>query len=122
MDILEIVRGWLEGQGIRFLVDASNLKEGIGGLYPQGRREVQRREDVLGGVYVTARYSFLLKLPAIPGGAMAEKLLLLQHTDPPDLGADANFTVLDGKLTKQAGNGIAWYELRLIAEREEENA
>lgn len=122
MNPLEIAQGWLTDRNIEYMVDTCNLREGISGLYPQGRTEIKRREDVLGGVYVTARYTFLVKIPAVPSRSMEIWLQGLQRTVPPNLEADVRFAVQDGKLKKQTGDGLAWYELRLIVEREEENA
>lgn len=125
MDILEIVRGWLDKQNLRYCIDRCPVEEGQWGLFPQGRRVVILREDVLGGFTCRARYQYLLKTPAIPGentARVVEQLQLAAATAPPNLGARGRFTAHDGGLTKSAGNGLAWYEIRLDAEREEEYA
>ena len=122
MDILETVRLWLAQQGIQASIDALQVSAGQYGLFPLGRQELWRREDVLGGIKCRARYSFLLRHMALPGEDAAQNLLRLQRTagnDPPGLGEHARFLAEQGKYTKQAATGLGIYELRLIAEREE---
>jgi len=125
MDILEIIRLWLEKQGVCPRLDSCAPEEGRSGLYPLGRQAVRVREDVLGTVHETARYSYLLRIPAVPGEAAEALLCRLQleaATAPPQLGDRSRFAVHNGKMTKPAGDGLAWYEVRLDAEREEEYA
>lgn len=122
MDILEILQRWLVQQGVASQVDALPVAPEKNGLYPQGRQELWRREDVLGGVTVRARYTFLLRFMAAPGEDFASKLLRLQEiagSNPPEFGENQAFRAENGKCTKKAGSGLWIYELRLIAEREE---
>ena len=122
MDILEIVQRWLAQQGISVQVDTLGVVPENSGLYPQGRQELWRREDVLGGVTVRARYTFLLRFVAAPGEDFAGKMLRLQEnagSQPPVFGENQAFRAENGKCTKKAATGLWIYELRLIAEREE---
>lgn len=122
MDILQIVRLWLADQGIDANIDNVQVAVGENGLFPLGQQVLQEREDVLGGIRRRVRYSFLLRHMAIPGEETAQKLLGLQQTatkNPPQLGENQLFRAERGKLQKNASTGLAIYELRLIAEREE---
>ena len=124
MDMLEKMEDWLGRQGVSVRIDGCPVEEGQWGLFPQGRQVMILREDVLGGVHCRVRYRYLLKTPAVPGEKTAqvmERLQLAAATAPPNLGAGGRFTAHDGGLTRDAGDGLAWYEIRLDAEREEEN-
>ena len=120
MDILEILRAWLQAQGILPETDACGVTPGETGLCPLGQEQLWLREDVLGNRVQRVRYSFLLRRSEIAGEAAAEKLLQLQQQatkNPP--ATLAQFRAEKGRLVKNTGTGLGMYELRLIAEREE---
>lgn len=77
---------------------------------------------MVGNTRCRVRYSFLLRTMAIPGADTAQWLLQLQTAaaeQPPALGENQQFRAQQGKFVKAAGAGLAVYEVRLIAEREE---
>jgi len=120
MDILEILRRWLQERDILPETDACGITPGETGLFPLGQEQLWLREDVLGNRVQRVRHSFLLRCRQIPGEAAAEKLLRLQEQaakQPPR--ALKQFRAEKGRLVKNTGTGLGMYELRLIAEREE---
>ena len=122
MDILDVVRAWLEAHGFLPAVDSCGPNAGDAGLFPLGRELLQRRQDVLGNTRERVRYSFSLRQTAVPGEAAAKVFLQLQTAaagNPPQLGENQLFRAEKGKLLKNASTGLAIYEVRLIAEREE---
>lgn len=120
MDILEILRRWLQERDILPETDVCGVTPGETGLFPLGQEQLWLREDVLGNRVQRVRYSFLLRCRRIPGEAAAEKLLQLQEQaakEPPrEL---KQFRAEKGRFVKNTGTGLGLYELRLIAEREE---
>ena len=122
MDVLEKVAAWLECLGICCATDSLQVSPGQVGLFPLGQEQLWRRADVVGNIRRRVRYSFLLRQVAVPGENIQQQLLFLQDAaagQPPKLGENQSFLAQQGKLVKTAGTGLAVYELRLIAEREE---
>lgn len=123
MDILEIVRRWLEARQMLPAVDTCGLQPAETGLFPLGQEELSRREDVLGNVTRRVRHSFLLRRTAVPGQSAAAWALQLQQQaakEPPQLGENQRFWAEKGRLAKQTSTGLGIYEIRLIAETEED--
>jgi len=114
MDIYESLKAWLEEQGAIFRVDGCEHAMGSRGLFPQGVRELKTWEDVAGNRYRRVRYRFLLRLIAPPGEEAARLLLRLQAEAP-----KAGISATDGTMKKAGSDGLAIYEIRLTAEREE---
>ena len=114
MDIYEKLKAWLAQQGAIFQIDRCDHPMGSLGWFPQGVQELKTREDVVGNRYRTLRYSFLLRLVAPPGEATAQLLLQLQAQAP-----EAGFCATGGSMKKAGSQGLAIYEIRLTAEREE---
>lgn len=122
MDIFDIVRQWLQTQGVLPAVDYCPLTDGETGLFPLGQEQLSCREDVLGNRVRRVRYSFTLRKTAVPGADAAAWLLRMQELaakDPPRLGKSQQFWAEKGRLVKNTSTGLGIYELRLIAEREE---
>lgn len=114
MDIYEKLKAWLAQQGAIFAIDRCDHPMGSLGLFPQGVQELKTREDVVGNRYRTVRYRFLLRIVAPPGEATAKRLLQLQAQAP-----KAGFSAAEGSMKKAGSQGLAIYEIRLSAEREE---
>ena len=120
MDILEILRDWLQERDILPETDRCGINPGETGLFPLGQEQLWVREDVLGNRVQRVRYSFLLRRSAIAGEAAAEKLLQLQEQATKNPPAELKqFRAEKGRLVKNTGTGLGMYELRLIFEREE---
>lgn len=134
MDIFDIIRNWVVGQvGAQSLsgdkpeaqslsVDTLGRRSGAVGLFPQGVKCLRLWEDLLGNRKRRARYSFLLRLHLPPGESAARNLLCLQLSaafSPPEIGENQHFEASEGRLLKGGSEGLAIYELRLTAEREE---
>ena len=123
MEIFETLLAWLQVHSVLPLVDRCGLQEGDTGLFPLGLEQVSVREDVLGNRVRRVRYSFLLRRTAVPGldaATWAMQLQQLAAYQPPALGTDQRFWAEKGRLVKHASTGLASYEIRLIAEREEQ--
>lgn len=120
MEIFEIVRRWLQEQGVLPATDTCGVTPGQTGLFPLGQEQLWLREDVLGNRTQRVRYSFLLRCSAIAGQDAAGRILQLQALsikNPP--AGILQFRAEKGRLVKMTGTGLGMYELRLTAEREE---
>lgn len=114
MDIYESLKTWLGQQGAIFQIDRCDHTPGSLGLFPQGVQELKSWEDVTGNRYRRVRYRFWLRIVAPPGEDTARQLLRLQAAAPA-----AGFSATDGAMKKAGSDGLAIYEIRLTAEREE---
>ena len=114
MDIYEKLKAWLAQQGAIFDIDRCDHDMGSTGLFPQGVQELKAWEDVVGNRFRRVRYRFLLRIIAPPGENTAQQLLRLQAAAPA-----AGFCAAEGSLKKAGSDGLAIYEIRLSAEREE---
>lgn len=114
MDIYEEIKAWVEG--VLGAADIDHLRHTpeAAGLFPQGVQVLRSWEDVVGQKKRRVRYSFLLRLILPPGDRAVVLLLHIQ-----DQAARAGYAAADGKLKKAASDGLAIYEIRLSAEREE---
>ena len=102
---------WLKGlPGLeRLQREALEAAQGAAGLFCQGRRELSRREDILGCSRV--RQSLALKLCLHSTSRdVPEFLLRLDTSGAPILGQDQTVTVTQGKLTRDDGSGLCRYE------------
>ena len=119
MDILEQIRAWLEIRGYLPGIDSCGLAPGETGLFPLGMEQRSLREDVLGNRVRKMRYTFLLRITAVPGERAARNCLQLQ-TDAQNF-PEPGITLRaeKGRLVKKTSTGLGIYELRLTAEREE---
>lgn len=122
MDIYEKIKLWVEqtlGQsGYSLQIDQLRHTPEAAGLFPQGVQVLRQWEDVTGAGRRQVRYSFLLRLVVPPDARAADLLLRLQAQAamaPPV----PKFAAPDGKMKKVASDGLAIYEIRLTAEREE---
>lgn len=114
MDIYEEVKSWVEQALGQAQTDRCGHGAEEAGLFPQGVQVLRQWEDVLGNRHRRVRYSFLLRLILPPGEGAARTLLQLQAA-----AAARGYAALDGKRKKAASDGLATYEIRLTAEREE---
>ena len=115
MDVYQELKAWLTEDGTVLDIDHCGRAAGSVGLLPQGVQVLRQWEDVLGNRYRKARYSFLLRLVAPPGELTVELLQLIDSE-----AAKRGYTAQNGKLVKAASDGLAIYEIRLTAEREEQ--
>ena len=113
MDIYAEIKDWVERLG-EITVDSCGHGPEAVGLFPQGVQVLRSWEDVTGRKMRKARYNFLLQLVLPPGDLAAGKLLQLQAE-----AAKKGYAATDGKRKKVASDGLAIYEIRLSAEREE---
>ena len=114
MEVYEALKEWLREQGAIFDIDRCDHRIGSIGLFPQGVQVLRQWEDVLGNRKRRVRYRFWLRITAPPGEAMAELLLKLQAEVP-----KSGFSATEGTYRKAASDGLATYEIRFTAEREE---
>lgn len=92
-------------------------------LFPQGRRELSRRQDILGAAQVRWEEPFLLRLrlplqPEGDGGENERLLAGLQEwvsTHPaPQLGTEQTQSVENARLAAAESNGLAVYEAKIV--------
>lgn len=114
MEILEEVQAWVAQLMGTAAVDGCGHQPGSLGLFPQGVQVLKTWQDVLGNSYRKVRYRFWLRL-VLPPGEAAAKLLLRLQAEAPKRGLQAT----EGTYRKAASDGLAIYEIRLTAEREE---
>jgi len=114
MEIYETLKHWVAQQLGQAGIDRLGHGAGSVGLFPQGVQVLRQWEDVLGNRYRKVRYRFWLRLVLPPGETAAKLLLRLQAEAP-----KAGFSATDGTYRKAGSDGLAVYEIRLTAEREE---
>ena len=114
MEIYETLKAWLVAQGAVFDINRCDHASGSMGLFPQGVQELKTWEDVVGNRYRKVRHRFLLRMIAPPGDTVAQMLLQLQEEAP-----KAGFSATEGSMKKPGSDGLAIYEIRFTAEREE---
>ena len=128
--MLEKMETWLQtfpGWEGAVQIDYADATPGFCGMYPQGVKELSRREDVLGNMAVRCRVTFLLRKAACPGKDSAKWLLDLQSwvMEQSRLGLAPKFgdeplterlRAYEGKLDKLAQAGSALYTVQLSAE------
>jgi len=105
------VFNWLRGipglEGLR--LETLDAVPGACGLFCQGQKELQRRQDILGTVQCRRSLSFKLCLHSASREVPAF-FLALDTADAPVLGHDQTVTVTQGRLDRDAGSGICRYE------------
>lgn len=82
---------------------------GAAGLFCKGRKELWRREDILGAAKCRQRLTFRLCLHST-GRDVPDFFLKLDTKNAPPLGADQTVTVTEGRLTRDGGTGICRFE------------
>ena len=128
--MLEKMETWLQTfpgwEGV-VQIDYADATPGFCGMYPQGVKELSRREDVLGNMAVRCRVTFLLRRAACPGKDSAKWLLDLQSWVveqsrlglAPKFGDDPKSERLlaqEGKLDNSFQTGSGLYTVQLTAE------
>ena len=128
--MLEKMETWLQtfpGWEGAVQIDYADATPGSFGMYPQGVKELSRREDVLGNTAVRCRVTFLLRRAACPGKDSAQWLLDLQRwvMEQSRLGLAPKFgdeprsegiRAEQGKLEKSLQVGSGFYTVLLHAE------
>lgn len=128
--MLEKMKQWLQsfpGWAEKLSIDYADGVLGNSGLYPEGIREISRREDVLGNVAVRCACVFTLRRSACPGEDNARWLLDLQNwvMEQDRLGLAPKFgddpkteriRAYEGKLDRSFQTGSGLYTLQLRAE------
>ena len=128
--MLEKMETWLQtfpGWEGAVQIDYADATPGFCGMYPQGVKELSRREDVLGNTAVRCRVTFLLRRAACPGKDSAKWLLDLQSwvMEQDRLGLAPKFgnapkseriRVSDGQLQSLSQTGSALYTVKLWTE------
>lgn len=128
MEELNLVRSWVMGfpgwEG-ELAVDSTDCIPGSCGLFPVGKEQLNRREDVLGNVRFRYRERFLLRRTAVKGEQAAAWIMAFtawaESQTPPALGENAAVSVEKGKLLSTAPDGTATYEVTVNFTYEKEN-
>lgn len=118
MEELNLVRSWVMGfpkwHG-ELLTDTVDVAPGSCGLFPVGKEQLSRREDVLGNVRCRYRDSFLLRRRAVKGEAAAAWVMdfaaWAEGAHLPALGDGVQVSVEQGKLHAAAPDGTATYQV-----------
>jgi len=106
--MIEKVMAWLRG----FSLDS--LGPGGGwGAFPQGLKELSRREDILGGVETRCRLTVRLVYNGVDGQAALEGFDL---SGAPVLGENQTVKLEEARLAAKAKDGLPRYEAKLIFE------
>lgn len=102
---------WLKGiPGLETLQqEALAAAPGSSGLFCQGRRELSRTQDILGGLRIRQSLTFQLCLHSV-SRQVPDFLLQLDTAGAPVLGTDQTVTVTRGRLVRDGGTGICRYE------------
>lgn len=128
--MLEKMKAWLQtfpGWEDTLQIDYVEAAPGNCGLYPQGVRELSRREDVLGNLAVRCSCTFRLRRSACPGEDNAAWLLQLQNwvMEQDRVGLTPQFgdeprtqriRAADGRLEAHSQAGSSRYTVQLRAE------
>lgn len=104
-------------------IDSTDASPECCGLFPLGLRELERREDVLGGCRQRLRQTFLLRRHGCRGEDAAAWLLqlqqwLMEQADvlQPVFGTQLQLRAEQGKLTSTAQPGTGVYEVQITVE------
>lgn len=104
-------------------IDSTDAAPQCCGLFPLGLRQLERREDVLGGCRQRLRQTFLLRRHGYRGEDGASWLLqlqqwLMEQADvlQPAFGTELQLRSEQGKLTKATQPGTGVYEVHIIVE------
>ena len=105
-------------------VDMTPPAPGSCGLFPIGEEEIQRQEDVLGGILCRYRQEYLLRRVSLRGENAAAWLMAfgrwVKTTPPPKLGQECVARALRGRMLTSVKTGIATYEIKISIEYLEE--
>lgn len=109
--MIQTVYNWLKAMPSleRLKLETLDAAPGASGLFCKGRKELSRAEDILGGVRVRQSLRFTLCLHST-SREIPDFFLKLDTKNAPILGEDQTVTVTEGKLTRDDGNGICWFE------------
>lgn len=118
MEELNLVRQWVMGfpgwEG-ELLTDCTECSPGSCGLFPVGKEQLFRREDVLGNVRCRYKDSFLLRRRAVKGEKAAAWVMAFaawaESAVPPVLGERVQVSAEQGKLYAAAPDGTATYQV-----------
>lgn len=128
MEKLHLVRDWVmdfPGWEGDLSIDTTDCAPGSCGLFPVGKEQLSRRENVLGNVRCRYRERFLLRRTAIKGCQAAAWLMAFtawaESQAAPALGDNTTVRAEKGKLLSTAPDGTATYEVTVEFEYEKEN-
>lgn len=106
--MIDKIMAWLEG----FSLDA--LGPGAGwSLFPQGLRQISRKEDILGGVECRQKLTVLIRCRDEAGQQALERFDL---QSAPVLGKRQTVRLEDARLAAREKDGLPRYEAKLIFE------